>query len=34
MKANDFGEANVSAPNVKRAERRPAGAKSVRVGGA
>jgi hypothetical protein len=33
MKADDFGEADVSAANVKGAARRPAGAKIVRVGG-
>lgn len=32
MKAHDFGEANVSAANVKGAGGRSAGAKIVRVG--
>lgn len=34
MKADDFGEADVSGANVVGAARRPAGAKIVRVGGA
>jgi hypothetical protein len=33
MKADDFGEADVSAANVKGAGTRPAAAKIVRVGG-